>query len=302
MATWREEAALRPQRQTRPSWSTGGMRKRAVDHPIIKIIPPTQDIEVACEEQPAPTIEPPVDLGDQTKPFTREKHSLGIACVRFNDNGRPEILLVRKRITYAFNLFVHGRYNTKSNQDLIRLFSQMTIAEKLDILSRNFMQIWYRVWLNNTTASEFLVAKNKFEMVFSGDGGARLKKLIAKSATADLIWEIPKGKKKKPTEPDLNCAVREFQEETGLALGSYQLFPQARKSYTHIDQHVKYTNTYFIAYAFADAKINFNLTDQVAELSGIQWMTIDAIRVADPTGKLEKFCRPIFNYIKKYVR
>lgn len=297
MANWRDEAADRNMRKLVYVRGMGARRRHV--QPIVT--PEHYQAVVAAEEM----INKPKIIMENSRgePHSSEKVSLGIACCRVNEQNRMEILLVCKRITYAYNLFVHGRYNSGSTHELLRLFSNMTLDEKLDILSLNFMQIWYRIWLNSTHASTFFSAKNKFETTFAVDGGVRLRKLIAKSGSINRIWEIPKGRKKKSSEPDINCAVREFQEETGMSLSNYKLFPWARRSYSYVDGKTKYTNTYFIGYApHADAKINFSLGDQVAELSDIQWMSMEAIRVVDPTGKLEKFVKPIFKFVKKQLK
>jgi hypothetical protein len=179
----------------------------------------------------------------------KDRISLGIACCRFNGN-KPEILLVRKRYTYSFNIFGHGKYNSGSNAELINLFNGMTVDEKLDILSLNFKQIWYRLWLHGgSTNANYLVSRNKFESTFVIDGGARLKKLISKSSNViSPVWEIPKGRKKNKQEPDIHCAIREFYEETGIPKKNYKIFPWATRTQSYVDSGVRYTSTYYLAY------------------------------------------------------
>lgn len=236
--------------------------------------------------------------------YNREKFSLGVACCRFNGN-KPEIMLVRKRYTYAFNIFGHGKYNSGSNAELIGLFNGMTIEEKLDILSLNFMQIWYRLWLHSTprNASYFL-AKNKFESTFVVDGGVRLRKLIEKSGNSSPVWEIPKGRKKNKQEADIHCAIREFYEETGVAKKNYKIFPWATRTYSFVDSGAKYTNTYYLAFTKynIEPRIDFGMQDQVDEVSDIRWMSIEDIRYVDEHKRLEKFIRPIFNFMKKHAK
>lgn len=230
------------------------------------------------------------------------KHSKGIACTRIN-GGRPEILLICKRFTYAYNSFVYAKYNSNDNAALITLFNGMTVDEKLDILSLNFMQIWYRVWLNSPRNTTYYVDKNKFETTFLPDGGARLKKLISRSTSVNKIWEIPKGRKRGPNETDLQCAIREFTEETGVAKKLYKVFPWAKRTYSYLDGGTRYMNTYYIAFTKHnfEPRINFSLQDQIDEICDIKWMNIDEIRFIDDTGRLEKFVRPIFNFVKKHV-
>ncbi len=233
--------------------------------------------------------------------FYREKISMGVACCRFNGT-RPEILLVCKRYTYSYVKFVHGHYNSNNNAVLIALFNGMTIDEKHDLLSLNFAQIWYRIWLDNICRNtSYFVAKNKFESTFVIDGGARLRKLISSSTHSDKVWEIPKGHKKNKIEPDIHCAIREFYEETNVPKKKYKLLP-ASKTYSYIDDDVKYTYTYYIAIAehMFEPRIDFSREDQINEISDIRWMDIDDIRWLRDS-RLENFIKPIFNYVKKHT-
>lgn len=231
---------------------------------------------------------------------TKERVSLGVACCRFN-KGRPEILLICKRFSYSYNNFVHGKYISTSNAEIIELLNGMTAAEKHVILSLNFTQIWYHIWFDAfKCTNNFFYSKNKFENTFLIPGGAeRLKRLVAKSTHSDLVWEIPKGRRKTKTEPDIHCAVREFYEETGVSKKSYTIYPQTR-TYSYIDDGVRYTNTYYIAIAthHFTPRVDMGRASQVEEISDIRWMNIDEVRMIDPTGRLEPFLRPVFNFMK----
>ncbi len=188
---------------------------------------------------------------------------------------------------------------------MIALFNGMTIDEKLDILSLNFLQIWYRMWLDTGfTGPSYFVAKNKFEGAFISDGGARLRKLIGKSTHSQRIWEIPKGRKRSKCESDIDCAVREFSEETGIQKRDYKLFPRAMRQYSYIDDGARYTNIYYFAHmrhAPIEPQVDLS-SQQISEISDIRWMDIDTIRHHDTTGRLATFVRPIFNYMRKHVK
>lgn len=234
----------------------------------------------------------------------KDKQSIGVSCCRFNEN-RLEMLMVCKRYTYMYYIFVHGKYSSMSDDELIKIFNGITIDEKYDLLSLNFMQIWYRIYLNKPhKSSMYVLAKNKFESTFVIDGGSRLTKLLAKSTHAKKIWEIPKGRKKNKNEPDIHCAIREFKEETGILKKSYKIFPRATRTYSYTDMGIKYTNTYYFAFCKhnLDVKINFNSKDQIEEIADIKWMNIDEIRLIDINKRLERFIRPIFNFMRKNVK
>lgn len=242
--------------------------------------------------------------GGEARHYMRTRESIGIACCRFNNN-KPEILLICKRYTYAYNLFVQGKYNSCNNVELIELFNGMTVDEKLDLRSLNFMQIWYRIWLDNAVkTANYFVAKNKFESTFCSDNGIRLKRLLSRSTNSDKVWEIPKGRKINKTEPEIHCAIREFREETGVHKKSYKLFLGATRTYTFVDDGVKYINVYYLAFMRhnIDCKIDFGLRDQLDEISDIRWMNINDIRYVDQSGRLERFTKSIFNFMKSHAK
>lgn len=236
-----------------------------------------------------------------------ERMSYGIACVRRNQS-KLEVLMVRKRHTYAYSIFVHGRYQSCDRAGIKKLFNEMTVEEKYDILSLNFNQMWYRIWLNNVNRKpNYFHAKNKYESTFVADGGALLHKLMEKTSHGSLLWELPKGHKKNKNESSVVCAVREFSEETLISKGSYRLMKHnetfASRAQTYIDDNTKYTNTYYIAYTrhVIEPRIDFSIRQQIEEISDIAWMDIEKIRQVDSTGRLVPTIGPIFNYVRKYT-
>lgn len=234
------------------------------------------------------------------RPGIREKTSIGLACGRFHE-GKPQLLFICKRYTYAFSTFAYGKYNSADDHRLIEIFSGMTAEEKLDILSLNFVQIWYRIWLNTPhRKSVFFIAKSKFENTFLTDGGTRLRQLITKATHSDRVWEMPKGKKNNKAEHDIHCAIREFYEETGLKKNTYTLHPRVCRRYSFIDEGVRYTFVYYFALMrhAVEPKIDFNIHDQVYEVADIRWMGPEEIKLVDPTGRLSEFTRPIFRYMR----
>lgn len=234
----------------------------------------------------------------------REKISLGIALCRMdNESLKPQILLICKRYTYAYNQFIHGHYDATDDINIKQLFNEMTFEEKIDLISLNFQQIWHRVWINKTfNRKSFLLAKTKFDNTFGSDNGTRLRKLLDKCTHADRIWEIPKGRKLNRSESDTHCAIREFYEETCIDKCSYKLLNNDM-SYTYVDDNVKYVNIYQLAIAVEDITptINFESQTQVDEISEIRWMDIDQIKFVDTSGRLFKFTRALFKRLKKII-
>lgn len=247
------------------------------------------------------------------------KESYGIACVRVNALTKfPEILMVCKRCTYMFQLFVTGKWNDENR--CIYMFNLMTIDEKLDILSLNFNQMWYRLWLATSNTfdfrgnpcmdtpleefrnTSFYNAKRKFESTFLADKGERLRKLIGQTKSISRIWEIPKGKKDKYTEESISCAIREFEEETGIDKSQYNIHMDELHHYTFIDDGVRYKYHYYLATCSPTLNpIACKPMDmRIGEICKVKWMDINAIKHVDNSGNLTSFAQSLFRRAKQY--
>lgn len=215
------------------------------------------------------------------------KKSYGIICFR-KSNDNLQLLMVKKSTTYHFCEFVAGRYNKHSNVQLIKLFNNMTYHEKMDILSMMFQNMWYRIYMENPDkvfmqrnqnfwSLLYLKQKNKFETRFLQDGGERLKKLIACSSNVDTPWEFPKGRKDTDKEEDdIETAIREFYEETGIDDSKYTLLWHIKP---YVETYTDFGTTYQNIYYFAEANYiwepdyKFYNKKQISEIALVKWVS-----------------------------
>lgn len=236
------------------------------------------------------------------QPWYKEKTSIGVACCRFY-RGRPQIIMIQKRYTYAYSSFVHGAYEGGGDRAILALLNQMTVDEKIILQSLNFDLIWAHIWLTQSPhdTQKYRIMRGIFDAAFVRDGNSmRLHDLIARSVHGMRVWEIPKGRTRKG-EADIHCAVREFYEETGIEKSQYYIYPNATRSHTFVDDGVQYVQKYYIASTHRpiQPRICLDARVQIEEVADIRWMSIDDIRFVDQSGRLERLIRPIFNYIKK---
>lgn len=223
-----------------------------------------------------------------------EKKSVGIACCRRRaETSEIEILMVCRRCTYAFDLFMQGTYNTNNDGEILSLLNSMTFDEKLVLLSLDFKHVWYHWWMNNPVNPKFYHhLRDKYCNLITG-GARRLKRLIGKSSSGAKIWEIPKGRKKRD-ENDLHAAIREFQEETSIEKRDYRLLRCPPQHMSYVDCNVKYMCRYFIALSLSAAGARVPFCDESAgEISEIKWMTLREIGDVDQFGRLSPLCRSI---------
>ena len=117
------------------------------------------------------------------------------------------------------------------------------------------------------------------------------------SKNADLAWELPKGQKDRDTflrESDMECAIREFTEETGMPRDKYKLLfdcPTMRHSIEY--DRVLHKMKFFCAIGNAqfEPHINFKKEMQYGEILDVQWRDINFIEfvrypLADQLKKL----------------
>lgn len=242
------------------------------------------------------------------------KKSLGIILCKINSvSGQPEVLLVHKRYTYAYSMFVHGKYSRPniwpktSMQFIVNLLNQMTLEELLDIWSLNFKQMWYRIWLNNFEDEFYKRKYNKFYMSFiKNDNGEQLKKYILSVRNYNnLNWEVPKGRPVDFQEKNLHCAIREIKEETGLNKTDYTILPNVKRYVNYISLGTRYICTYYIAIVNQCIKYYntsvFKDMKKFNEVSETKWFDIHKIRLIDDNkSHLESLISPAFKLVKKF--
>lgn len=230
----------------------------------------------------------------------KEKLSVGIICIKYIKD-EPHALLIRKRNTYAFMDFICGQYS-RDDDTLIRLFNGMTVLEKIVISSLNFQNIWYFLWADNSTVDRsYYAARHRFDSLFLTDSGARLKRLIGASINSSQIWEAPKGRKRNKTESTIQCAVREFYEETGIHKKFYRIIPNVSFKYSYISEGVKYTNIYYIGLAnkTLQCSISFRNKEQIREIDAMEWFNLPSIKRVDKHGHIFNVIRSAVKYVKK---
>lgn len=239
----------------------------------------------------------------------KTKKSYGVALCRFNINtGQYEMLMVKKRCTYNFVEFVLGHYTGNNRSRLLYLFNGMTNDEKICLLSLDFGSIYYKVFLVNPEFAEpkadsftkYKGYKQKFVETFVRDGGQKLRELIEKSVNIETIWEIPKGRKNGPLEKELNCAVREMREETGIELSQYNLLMDiSPRRMIYMDMNVRYANWFYVGVITHnyEPQVSFKNMQQISEVVNMSWMTLDQIK--NNNKILYDFAKIVFKLLKK---
>jgi predicted NUDIX family NTP pyrophosphohydrolase len=270
--------------------------------------------------------------------FNHVKESVGIAlCRRCPTTKNLQILLVHKRLSYAFLHFVLGKYNVATNySDIANLVSNMSVNEKLEILSLNFDHLWYKIWLkvpyNNYNKSDESYHKNwlakykntdalvlntrdcykhcrsKFYELISKDGGQKLQNAIMNTAhNRTFLWEIPKGRLDED-EAKVQCAMRELWEETNIKSEQYDICFDIKPftlNKTYADAKYRYKHTFYIAIMKNNntpVKVDFNNINQITEIDNLQWYSLNEMNIIWKdiynSHALKKVIKKIFKCIR----
>ena len=264
--------------------------------------------------------------------MTKIKNSYGIALLRYNNAlNKYEILIVKKRISYAFADFVLGNYDRHNQENLKLLFNNMTNDEKIDILKGDYESLYYKLYLQkppkiypiniyekSDTIEEYLDTstfyelknyikkKNYYDKLYSDKNNMYMRSIIKNSINNGLLYEIPKGRLNKKEKP-LDGAIREFYEETRIKKEDYSILDTSTIKYTFISNNIKYNIEYFIAFTTKqnDIKLNFNF-EQISEIDEIKWMGIEEIRFIEHYNTNNKKISDVFksakNIVKKIVK
>tara|TARA_B100000902_G_C27319185_1_gene923220 strand:+ start:3487 stop:4560 length:1074 start_codon:yes stop_codon:yes gene_type:complete len=195
-----------------------------------------------------------------------------------------KFLMIRRKKTLGYIEYIRGRYDENDINTYTSLFEQMTPTEISDIKNLSFLVLWNDLWQKNADnkfyKSEFEVAQLKHN---------KLKEISNFYNYLDNIkteyeipeWGFPKGRRIY-LEKNLNCACREFEEETGLTNSEYTIInniPHIQEIFYGTD-NILYKHTYY--YALCKSDINVTLNDnnlnQMEEIGDIGWFNYKECR------------------------
>lgn len=190
------------------------------------------------------------------------------------DPATTSVLMVKRKDSMAYMEFIRGKYDPSDSTYIQRLLKHMTKQEQEQINTEEFDTLWTKLWGvgRDTHSTEYFTAKENYDKI-------NRKQLIqsAHSPFTDPEWGFPKGRRSKG-ETDLECAVREFWEETNIKADAYTVIPTM--SFTEVftgTNDIKYKHIYFVA-LLKDASLLPNekaLTSvQRREVSEVGWKTL----------------------------
>ena len=240
--------------------------------------------------------------------------SFGSIAFRINNNN-IEYLMIRRKDTLGFIDFMRGKYSVNNKEYIMNMIKQMTDYEKNKLTNISFDENWSEIWGNisisnqykneeNTSKVKFNQLKNGIQYkgtVFSLNDLINESKLVANWEEPE--WGFPKGRRNL-NETDLNCALREFSEETGFNLNKLKILENIfpfEEIFTG-SNYKSYKHRYFITYM--DYKDTENINNyEKSEVSKMEWKTYEECISSIRYYNLEKqnMLTKIHNMLLKYT-
>ena len=239
------------------------------------------------------------------------------------DTEEPQVLMIQRKDSLCFIEFIRGKYDVYNIDYIQILIDKFTIDEKTEIINKSFDELWSTLWMidmnNIQKNNDYNKGYDKFKRLKDGfiykkrDIFINLQYFVDNSKTSYLMteWEFPKGRRNY-RESDLDCAVREFQEETNYREDDYRLIMNISPFTEEFvgENRVRYKYLYYIGYLLNHDKvvcIDKDNKDQVTELKDIKWVTkSEALgMIRDYHHTRFKIINDIFNLIdslsEKYI-
>ena len=217
-----------------------------------------------------------------------------------------KVLLVQRRNTIGLIEFIRGKYDVENPNYIIKLFNMMTFDEKRILREYDsFDMLRTVIGLKKEFHhhGEYNNSKHKYNTLRDDPRGNQIHSLLDKSYTkwSSPEWGAPKGRRNNK-EYDIECAIREFVEETGVKyknINVYRNIKPLEEIYKGING-VIYKHTYFIADIKDTNESHENIT--YIEKGGYLNSEISNVKCFNLT-ECQKIIRPYYlsklNVIKK---
>lgn len=223
--------------------------------------------------------------------------SFGIILHRFSEKG-VQFLMIRRKDSFGYIDFIRGKYSPYNIEQMQNSINEMSVDEKNRILTESFENLWINMWgesSRNQFRSEENTSSKKFETIKNGivvnDKFYNLQVLVEQSTTrwTETEWEFPKGRRNYQ-EKDIDCALREFEEETGYSKEYISIIENVmpfEEMYIG-SNHKAYKHKYFLAFVKNNIYEHDLQNYQKSEVSKLEWKTLDECLQSIRPYNLEK--------------
>lgn len=195
-------------------------------------------------------------------------------------------LLVRRKFTYNYIYLIRGIYVLEI-ENIINSINSLTHQEYNNLINLSFEDLWKDIWGDNIFKNELLsnYYKAKDQFIFLKNYILPQIQHRIKINLNEPSWGFPKGKRNE-NESNLECAIREFEEETGLNEDNYTILDSIYPMNEEINgsNNINYKYIYYVALL----KNNYNDNELLLNKNSNQYFEI---------GKIGLFNNKLINHI-----
>lgn len=225
-----------------------------------------------------------------------------------------KFLMISRKYSVGYVEFIRGRYRPEKIDQVIYLFKQMMQCEidkiKYSLTLENGHEYLWRDFWGGKADSPYLtndkrISKTNYELLkIKGIDGPELDlAYIVATVKAEYTveeWGFPKGRKNK-AETDLECALREFKEESGYTDDDIKIIHNIKPLIEIFNgtNGITYRHIYYVAELITDKIPRNNVTEsQRDEIGNIQFMDfMSAIEyIRDYHVPRKKLLEKLFTY------
>jgi 8-oxo-dGTP pyrophosphatase MutT (NUDIX family) len=228
---------------------------------------------------------------------------------------RIQFLMISRKHSLGFIEFMMGRYSLINIDHLSFLIKQMLPLEIKNIRDNinNFDKLWEELW-GKTHArynNEYHNSKKLFE---------KLNDICCVDITLEFLLDnispspiyknpeygFPKGRKNKG-ERGRDCAIREFQEESGFTLDDIKIIDDVEPIVENLTgtNGIRYRHIYYLAELVSDKQISLtNNEHQIYEIGSVGFYTFNDVQHHIRPYHIEKkniVTKLFFYYIEKLM-
>jgi 8-oxo-dGTP pyrophosphatase MutT (NUDIX family) len=210
--------------------------------------------------------------------------SIGIIAFR-KIEGQIQYLMIRRKDTLGFIDFMRGKYAVNNKYYIINMLKQMTQEEKEILKLGDFDAVWFKLWVGNVISNQYKneesisreIYNSLVQVILVKEDFYTLGDLIEESNKGKLWteaeWGFPKGRRNFQ-ETDLNCAIREFEEETGFKRDNMTLIQNVlpfEEIFTG-SNYKSYKHKYFLTFMNHADTLEMDNFER-AEVSQMEWLS-----------------------------
>ena len=217
--------------------------------------------------------------------------SYGVIALRYAAEGL-QFLMIRRKDSLSFIEFLRGKYSYMDEEYIAGLLRNMTQSEQERIRSLTFEELWRQLWGAAAHArshrGNYETSERRFYQLRPA-----MERLMAANPSpwVEPEWGFPKGRRN-PHEGDLPCAVREFQEETGLRRHEFHIIQNTGVVTETFfgSNHVHYCHKYYLAICppSVEARFYAHHPHMSREVGAIAWFGLEEAMAHIRPDKVEK--------------